>query len=121
MKRLRSIVCVWICFSLLTSCYTYREVFNQEQDSMARKMEMVKEKLEPGDRMDIEVGDKKYMNLEIADIQDPYIIIWQGNTYGNRYQAYIRIDQIKNLKFYDHYREIGGPYTGLLILLYLII
>ncbi len=105
---------------LFTSCYTYREVVSADQKSPKEKMELVKEKIKPGDMINFVVNNKEYRYRKVTEIMDPYVVIYQPNVHGANQNCYIRIDQFESITLHDEYKEAGLPITGIMILFYLI-
>ena len=105
---------------LFTSCFTYREVVSADQKSPQEKMELVKEKIKPGDMINFVVNNKEYRYRKVTEIMEPWVIIYQPNDHGGNQNCYIRIDQFESITLHDEYKEAGLPITGIMILFYLI-
>ena len=106
---------------LLTSCYTSREVVSADQKSPQENMELVIEKIKPGDMINFVVNNKAYNYRKVTEIMDPYVVIYQRNVQGANQNCYIRIDQIESLTLQEEYKDAGVKVTGIMILFYLLI
>jgi len=106
---------------LFTSCYTNREVVSANKKSPQENMELVIEKIKPGDMINFVVNNKAYNYRKVTEIMDPYVVIYQPNVQGANQNCYIRIDQIESLTLLEEYKDSGVKVTGIMILFYLLI
>ena len=121
MKTTISIIVMATTTFLITSCYTSREVVSADQKSPQENMELVIEKIKPGDMINFVVNNKAYNYRKVTEIMDPYVVIYQRNVQGANQNCYIRIDQIESLTLQEEYKDAGVKVTGIMILFYLLI
>ena len=126
MKRLGNLtipIIYYILSAMISSCYTYKEVFNDNYYVEEDKVEVLLEKLEVGDWIYLEINGKKYRDLKVTGIDDQTLSIAMYNSEGvaSYYPLYIPYIQKLELRVPDRMYTFGVGYSSLLLLFFLLV
>ena len=108
---------------MLSSCYTYKEVFNDKYNVEEDKVGVLVEKLEVGDWIYVRVNGKKYGNLQVTGITDQILSVsmWNSEGVASYYPLYIPYIQKLELRVQDPMYTLGAGYTALLLIFFLLV
>ncbi len=108
---------------MLSSCYTYKEVFNDKYYVEKDKVGVLVEKLEVGDWIYVKVNSKNYRSLQVIRIDDKTLSVSMWNSEGvvSYHPLYIPYIQKLELRVPDPMYTLGAGYSSLLLLFFLLV
>ncbi len=107
---------------LLTSCYTYKEVFNDKYHVEDNKTEVLRQSVAVGDLIQIRVNGKTHHYLKVTGITGQKLSVSKYID-GTLHHYIVYIPYIEKLEkqVADPMYTLGVGYTSLLILFFLLV
>jgi len=115
-------LCTTCMVLLLTSCYTYKEVFNDKYYVEDNKTEVLMESVAVGDFIQIRINGKTHHSLKVTGIKDQILSVSKyidGTLHY--YTLYIPYIEKLEKQVADPMYTLGVGYTSLLILFFLLV
>ena len=115
-------ICTACLVLLLTSCYSYKEVFNDKYYVEDNKKEVLTESIEVGDFIQIRVNGKTHHSLRVTGINDQILSVSKYiDGKEHYYTLYIPFIEKLEKQVADPMYTMGVGYTSILILFFLLV
>ena len=123
MKTLLQIPGVLLLALMLSSCYTYKEVFNDKYYQEPDKHVVVGEKVEAGDWIYVVVNDREFRNLRVTAIQNETlsVSVWEAGELKSYHSLHIPYIQKLEVQVPDPMYTLGAGYSSLLVIFFLLV
>ena len=124
MKLIKNSICLLIFSLLALSCVQQKPLLVNDPYDPGPVEEIVRKGVKTGDYITLKVHNHTFYNLEVVEIDGPFIRVKQYLSNRNTFQLYdIYLIYIQELTVVDPEMTypVGGPVTALLILFYLLV
>ncbi len=107
----------------VTSCVSTKDIVKKEDYSDNTNSELVYSQVKPGDIVTIKAHDRFYRNLEVISVNDSYLIVQYFTVDHRKLQHKVNSKYIQSLSIVktEITYPIGGPFTVLLIIMFLLV
>ena len=107
----------------ITSCISIQDIVKKEDYGNNTNSELVYSQVEPGDIVTIKANDRLYRNLRVLSVNDSYIIVQYFTEDHRKLQHRVNSKYIQSLSIVETEitYPIGGPFTLVLILMFLLV
>ena len=107
----------------VTSCVSIQDVVNKENYSGDTNSDLVYSQVEPGDYVTIKANDRIYRNLRVISVNDSYLTVEYITGDYRKIEHRVNSDYIQSLSIVktEITYPIGGPFTIVLIIMFLLV